>query len=298
MSSSPAPRFEVAGPDGRTLTVRVAGDPRGMPLLIHHGTPGSSLLYEPHARDAEELGIRLVAYDRPGYGGSTRNAGRSVADCAADVVAICDALGIDRLCTWGLSGGGPHALAIAALLPERVAAAATLASVAPFDTDGLDFTAGMGELNVEAFGASMGTEAEHRAQHERELASIRSATPATFVEEWRSILGGPDVEVLSEGLVEFALAQINDGIEPSSDGWFDDDLVFVKSWGFDVAAIRVPVLVWQGEQDLMVPFAHGRWLAAHVPGAEARLTPDDGHLTMLVRAFREVHEWLIDRFNG
>ena len=135
--------------------LREAGDPRGVPVVIHHGTPGSSLLYEPHVRDAEEQRDHpALAYDRPGYGGSTRQPGRSVADCAADVAAICDALGIDRFCTWGISGGGPHALATAALLPERVAAAAALASVAPFDAEGLDFTAGMGELNVESFAAS------------------------------------------------------------------------------------------------------------------------------------------------
>lgn len=167
--------FSVEGPGGRTLTVREAGDPAGVPVLIHHGTPSSSLLYEPHVRDAEEHGVRLVSYDRPGYGGSTRDPGRSVADCAADVAAICDALGIGRICTWGISGGGPHALATAALLPERVAAAAALASVAPFDAEGLDFTAGMGELNVESFNASRESEQAHRAQHEREVAMVQDA---------------------------------------------------------------------------------------------------------------------------
>jgi pimeloyl-ACP methyl ester carboxylesterase len=287
----------LPGPDGRTLTVREAGDPSGVPLLIHHGTPASSLLYEPHVRDAEERGIRLISYDRPGYGGSTRHAGRNAADCAADVAAICDALGVGRFCTWGVSGGGPHVLATAALLPDRVAAAASLAGVGPPDGEGLDFTAGMGELNVESFRAAAGTEEEHRAQHETEFASIRDATADGLLDAWGSVLSEPDVRVMTHGFARFALDNIRAGIEPSSDGWFDDDLVFTNPLGFELASIRVPVLVWQGEQDLMVPFAHGRWLAAHVPGAEARLTWEDGHLTILERHAGDVHQWLIDRFN-
>jgi pimeloyl-ACP methyl ester carboxylesterase len=287
----------LAGPDGRALTVREAGEPQGIPLLIHHGTPASSLLYEPHVRDAEERGIRLIAYDRPGYGGSTRQPGRNAADCAADVAAICDALGIERFCTWGVSGGGPHALATAALLPDRVAAAASIAGVAPADAEGLEFTAGMGELNIESFTAASGTYEEHRAQHDKEVASVRGATAEGLFEAWRSVLSAPDVEVLTHGFAQFALDNIRAGIEPSAEGWFDDDLVFTRPWGFDVASIEVPVLVWQGEQDLMVPFAHGRWLAAHVPGVESRLTWEDGHLTILERHVGDVHAWLIERFN-
>src|SRR5260221_10564616 len=139
----------IGTPDGRMLAVDEGGDASGVPVLVHYGTPGSRLLYEPHVRDAEERGIRLFSYDRPGYGGSSRDAGRTIASCAADVTAICDALGIDRFCVWGISGGGPHALATAALIPDRVAAAAALAPVAPFDAEGLDFYDGMGEQNIE-----------------------------------------------------------------------------------------------------------------------------------------------------
>ena len=167
----------IAAPDGRTLTVREGGDPGGVPVLAHHGTPGSSLRYEPHLQDAAARGIRLLSYDRPGYGASTRDPERNVADCAADVAAICDALGIERLCTYGASGGGPHTLAVAALLPDRVAAAAALASVAPFDADGLDFTAGMGEENVAGMLATREGEAAHplstRASSQASKASRR-----------------------------------------------------------------------------------------------------------------------------
>jgi pimeloyl-ACP methyl ester carboxylesterase len=288
--------LSVSTPDGRTLTVREGGDSQGVPVITCHGTPGSSVLYGPHLEDAKERGIRLIAYDRPGFGGSTRREGRNVGDGAEDVAAVCDALGIDRFCVWGVSGGGPHALAAAALLPERVAAAAALASVAPYDGEGLDFTAGMGEMNVESFKASAGSEEDHRAQHEVELAGVLAATADQLVAAWSSILGPADREVLTGELADFALENIRAGVEPSSDGWFDDDVVFVKPWGFDVASIRVPVLLWHGEQDKFVPFAHGVWLSEHIPGVEARLTAEDGHLTIGERRIDEVHAWLVEQF--
>src|SRR4051812_35476432 len=148
-------RRAIQGPDGRQLRVYDAGDPAGAALLYHHGTPSSGLLDEPWIEDARERGARLVGFDRPGYGGSTELPGRRVADVAGDVAAILDGLGIDRCVTWGVSGGGPHALACAALLPERISAVATLASVAPYDAEGLDWVEGMGEGNHREFAATL-----------------------------------------------------------------------------------------------------------------------------------------------
>src|SRR5262249_23726785 len=145
-----------------------------------------------HVRDAEERGIRLLAYDRPGYGLSTRRPGRAVADCAADVAAICDALEIERLCTWGASGGGPHVLAVAAQLPDRIGGAAALCSVAPIDAEGLDFTAGMGEQNVESIHAAQAGGEIHRAQHERDVAELTQVTPELLAEAWHTLLGAAD----------------------------------------------------------------------------------------------------------
>jgi pimeloyl-ACP methyl ester carboxylesterase len=141
----------VQTPDGRTLAVLQSGAPGGSPVLVHNGTPNTRHVYPPVSADAAARGLRLISYDRPGYGGSTPNPGRTVADCAADVRAICAALGIDRLATWGISGGGPHVLACAALLPDLVVAAASLASPAPFGADGLDWFAGMGQDNADDF---------------------------------------------------------------------------------------------------------------------------------------------------
>jgi len=282
--------------DGRRLRVREAGNPSGVPVLFLNGTPGSSLMYEPHVRDAEEKGIRLVSWDRPGYGGSTRHEGRSVADDAANATAVCDALGIDRFCAWGISGGGPHALALAALLPDRCAAAAALAPVAPYGAEGLDFTEGMGEQNVEEFGAIFEGDERHRELLERDRAELMSITPDQLVEAWQSLLGPADVEVTNGRLAAYILDCVRDGVGQSLDGWFDDDVAFVQPWGFELAAIRVPVLHWQGEQDKFVPFGHGVWLSQRIPDVESRLSAEDGHLTLAERRIPEVHAWLLERF--
>jgi pimeloyl-ACP methyl ester carboxylesterase len=277
------------------LAVAEGGDPNGVPVVVHHGTPGSGIHYSPLVEDAEAKGIRLIGYDRPGYGGSTRLRGRDVAACAADVAAICDALGIDRFCTWGISGGGPHALATAALLPGRVAAAGALAPVAPYDADGLDFFAGMGEQNIEEFGHVLEGDEPHLAALERDRAELLRITPDQLVEAWTTLLGPSDRAVLKGSLAEDVLEATRVGIEPSGDGWFDDDVAFTRPWGFDLASIRVPVQHWQGEQDKFVPFGHGVWLAEHIPGVESHLTSEDGHLTLAEHRVPEMHAWLLER---
>ena len=287
---------EVTTPDGRTLAVHEGGDPKGVPMLVHNGTPGSGLLYEPVVRDAEERGIRLFSYDRPGYGGSTRHEGRDIAACAADVASICDALGIERLCVWGISGGGPHTLATAALLPERVAAAAALAPVAPFDAEGLDFYEGMGEQNIEEFKAVAESDEVHRGHLERDREEMLAATPEGLVAAWTTLLGPADRAVLTGRLAEFLLASVREAIEPSLDGWFDDDVAFTLPWGFELDSIRVPVLHWQGEQDRFVPFGHGVWLSEHIPGVESHLSPDEGHLTLIESHIGDIHAWLVERY--
>jgi pimeloyl-ACP methyl ester carboxylesterase len=211
----------IQTPDGRWLEV-LASDGDGLPLLFHNGTPGGLTAFGPMTDAAAARGLRTVMYARPGYGESTPQPGRQVADCAADAAAVLDQLGADRFLTIGWSGGGPHALACAARLPGRCLAAASLAGVAPSRADGLDWLAEMGPENIEEFSAADG-------------------------------------------------------------------------WGFDVAdCSAVPVAVWQGDQDLMVPFDHGAWLAAHIPGARAHLRPGEGHLTLATRAYGQVLDDLLD----
>jgi pimeloyl-ACP methyl ester carboxylesterase len=292
----PARDHIVTTPDGRALRVGEDGDPGGVPVIAHHGTPGSRLLYRRWVEDATERGIRLIAYERPGYGGSDRHEGRSVADAAADVEAIADALGLDRLLTQGRSGGGPHALACAALLPDRVAAAATLAGVAPYDSEGLDFLAGMGEDNVEEFNAALEGPAKLAPLLEELTPRILSADAQELAAALKSLLSPPDVEVISDGFAEELIAMAREGIGERREGWLDDDLAFTRPWGFELDAIEVPLKLWQGRQDLMVPAAHGEWLAANIPGVEAVLSAEDGHLSIEHRRIGDVHAWLLERF--
>jgi pimeloyl-ACP methyl ester carboxylesterase len=286
----------VSGPGGRALRVREAGALDGMPAVVHHGTPGSRLFRESWAEDAAQRGVRLIGFDRAGYGGSDRNPGRVVADVAADVEAIADALGLDRIVTYGSSGGGPHALACAALLGDRVAAAATLCSVGPFDADDLDFLAGMGEDNIEELGAAVQGEDVLAPLLERLTEEVIAADPDELAEHMATLLSPPDVAVVNGGLAAELLGSMREGVGATRVGWVDDDLAFVRPWGFDLASIGVPVQLWQGRQDLMVPAAHGEWLAAHVPGVDAHLSDQDGHLSIEQNRIGDLHAWLLERY--
>ncbi len=282
-------------PDGRTLAVEEAGDLDGHPVLVHEGTPNSRHLYPPVAIDAASRGLRLISYDRPGYGGSSPQPGRSVADCAADVRAICAELGISRLAMWGISGGGPHVLACAALLPDLVTAAASLASPAPMDAEGLDYFAGMGELNADDIQLFLRDREAARAKLESDREEILAASPAEVVSGLRTLLSPTDAAVLKDALVDFLVYCHHEGLAPGGQGWWDDSVALGTGWGFELSGISIPVLLMHGRQDQFVPFGHGEWLAARIPGVEARLLDHDGHLTLLANRIPEVHAWLADR---
>jgi pimeloyl-ACP methyl ester carboxylesterase len=283
----------IATAEGRTLAVHSDGDPAGFPVVMHHGTPSSGLLYERHVELAREQGIRLVGYDRPGYGGSAREPGRSVSDCAADVDAIADALRLDRFATWGISGGGPHALACAALCDRRLVAAASLAAVAPQDAESLDWLAGMGDENHVEFGHAAAGEEQLRTYLAAEAEEIRAAGPDQLVAVMETLLGPEDRAVLSGAFAEYLLKADRHALADGVDGWVDDDLAFLAPWGFELSSIDRPVLLLHGDDDRFVPVAHGRWLADHIPGVEARIDAADGHLTLIERRLREVNEWLL-----
>jgi len=274
--------------DGRSLEVHELGDPDGFPIVFHHGTPGSGAIY---AR-WDTPGVRLIAYDRAGYGGSTRKAGRVVADVVADITALADALGLERFATWGLSGGGPHSLACAALCDERLVAAATLAGVGPWNAKGLDWLAGMGEGNLREFDLVLAGEDALRPAIERDRNGLLAATAAQLRHEMAPHLSPTDSEALTADLAEYFHSSMTHALADSADGWIDDNLAFVKPWGFELSTIARPVLVVQGGDDLMVPRQHGEWLAANVPGCEARIEEAHGHLTLAEHLVPEVHAWL------
>jgi pimeloyl-ACP methyl ester carboxylesterase len=280
--------------DGRQLAVYESGDPAGRPVLALYGTPMGGTPYTGHVEDARARGIRLVTYDRPGYGGSDPRPGREVADCIDDVVEIADALGLGRFGVWGVSGGGPHALACAALLGDRVAAVVSLAAVAPFEADGLDWWDGMGEDNLEEFGLTVEGREALQPYLQKQAAALASLGPSALNEIWASLLTPVDAAVATDDLAAFLLGNTNAALAERVDGWLDDDLAFARHWGFGLDEIAVPVLLLQGEQDRFVPPSHGRWLAERIPGVDARLLDDDGHLTLIEHRVPEVHGWLLE----
>jgi pimeloyl-ACP methyl ester carboxylesterase len=280
---------------GRELCVELAGEPDGKPILFHPGEPMSRHLYGGWVADAEKKGIRLIGYDRPGYGGSTPHPGYTVASIAADVQAIAEALGHDRLGIWGISGGGPYALACAALLPEVTVAVAAVASIAPYGVEGFDFFAGMGESNVEGFKLYFSDPAEARRDLREGREEILASTPEGLAEDIESLLSPADAEVLTGDLARWLTETNKVAVSPGDQGWWDDGVAHLTSWGFDLRDIRVPVKIWHGRQDRFVPVQHGQWLAATVPGAEADISDRDGHLTMIGR-IGEIHDWLLQHF--
>jgi pimeloyl-ACP methyl ester carboxylesterase len=278
--STDSPYVMVPTSDGRQLEVLVSGPAEGLPVVFHTGTPDGLVPYAPTTRAAADNGLRLVKYGRPGYGRSTPQPGRSVADVVADTVAVLDHLGAADFVTMGHSGGGPHALACAALLPDRCLAAASVAGVAPWDAEGLDVMAGMAPENVEEFGlATTGAEALTPFL-ETAAEELRTIEPAGVVEAFGGLVPEVDQLVLTGAVAEHYADSFHKAFETGIGGWLDDDLAFVRPWGFDLTDITVPVSIWQGEQDLMVPLAHGQWLAAHVPGATVHLSAEHGHLSL------------------
>jgi len=278
--------------DGRTLhayDTRVDGIASGpgspepsTPVFWLHGSPNIGSPPEPLFRTAEANGLHWVSYDRPGYGGSSPHDGRTVASAAADVAAVADALGIGRFAVLGHSGGGPHALACAALLPGRVIAAVSVSAPAPFDADGLDWLAGwspgIAAENRAAVAGRASLEAHWaRAEPEDMAAFFTEADMAALASSW-SWLAGVAGQAIDQG----------------NEGYLQDTLAGVQPWGFRPDAIRVPVFIMHGGQDKMVPRAHGEWLAAHCPPAESRIVADAGHITVL-DSTPQVLTWLAAR---
>jgi pimeloyl-ACP methyl ester carboxylesterase len=280
---------DIHVPDGRTLhayDTRADGSagPSDGPAAVfwHHGSPNIGSPPEPLFAAAEANGLRWISYDRPGYGGSGPHDGRTVGSAAADVAAIADTLGIGRFFVLGHSGGGPHALACAALLPERVIAAVSVSAPAPFDADGLDWFAGW----------TPGIAAENRA-----AAAGRAALEAHWAgaepEDMNTFFTGADLAAFVGGWSWLA-GVAGKAMEQGNEGYLEDTLASVRPWGFGPDAIAVPVLIMHGAADKMVPRSHGEWLAARCPAAELRIVPDAGHITVLDSA-PEALTWLAAR---
>jgi pimeloyl-ACP methyl ester carboxylesterase len=281
-------RLTVELADGRGLAALVAGPPDGRTLLFHTGTP-SGLVEAGQLFDiAAANGFRSVLYARPGYGSSSARHGRLVADAADDVAAVLDAVGAGRFVTAGWSGGGPHALATAALLGDRCVAAASIAGVAPYEATGLDWFAGMAQENVAEFGAAASSEDALTALLAQELTERPDIAASEVADALGGLLTATDRAALTGWFADYLAESMRTALTTGIAGWRDDDLAFVRGWGFSLDQISLPVAVWHGDQDAMVPFAHGEWLARHIPGARAHLVPGEGHLTLVSARFDEI----------
>lgn len=270
--------------DGRMLHLydAGAGDTDGrLAVFWHHGTPNIGAPPQPLFPAAARLGIRWLSYDRPGYGGSTPSPGRDVASAAGDVAAVADALGIGEFAVMGHSGGGPHALACAALLPERVLGVVSVAGLAPFAAQGLDWFAGMTPSGA----ASLRAAAEGRAAKESYEASDPEFDPHMFTPADHAALSGP---------WSWLRSVVGPAMEAGPGALIDDDLAYVAPWGFDPGQIRAPLLLLHGGQDRVVPASHGDWLARHCLSAELRRSPEDSHLSVL-NSGEAALEWLKEK---
>jgi pimeloyl-ACP methyl ester carboxylesterase len=270
----------VATADGRTLTIAEWGDLDGFPVFSLHGTPGSRFARHYDESAYANVGARVITYDRPGYGESDRLRRRRVVDSVADVSTIADSLGIERFAVSGGSWGGPHSLAVAARLPERVTRAACVAGVAPFDMPGFDWFAGMDAVNIDEMGWALegedvlAREVERMAAAwlERVAKDPSKAGEVEFSEADRAVMARPEQQ-------EVTRQMLNEAFRHGVWGYVDDALCLVQPWGFDVTEIRVPTRVLYGLTDVLVPRQHGEWLGQNVPNAEVVIDEQGGHFS-------------------
>jgi pimeloyl-ACP methyl ester carboxylesterase len=275
----------------RRLAVDVSGAGHGMPVFLLHGTPGSRHGPKPRGKVLYTLGIRLIAYDRPGYGGSSPRHGRTVADAAADVEAIADSLGIDRFAVLGRSGGGPHALACAALLPDRVTRTAALVSVARPDAD-LNWFDGMNRSNIHDFAAAA-ADPLGLVQSITARADRTKRDPESLVVALESEMHAADHRVVKDVAMRRLLADTyREALREGPHGWIDDVLALRRDWGFQLESIVGPVLLWHGREDNFAPASHSEWLASRIYRAEIMVQAGAAHFGA-VEIVPEMLRWLV-----
>ena len=271
----------VATPDGRSVDVWLAGPEGGPVVVVHHGTPSHGKPDRTMQAAAQAVfGVRLVCPTRPGYAARRRARAGASPTSRTTSARRAGPPGAERAATAGWSGGGPHALATAAVLQGRIVAVASVAEVGPYGESDLDFLDGMGQDNLDEFGAAIDGESPLRAYLDAARPALLEVTSEQLVGELGSLLPPPDVRVLTGEFGEDLAAGFRTSLRPGVEGWLEDDLAFTHPWGFELDQVRVPAFVWQGDQDLMVPVAHGRWLASALPDARPHLLSGEGHLSI------------------
>jgi pimeloyl-ACP methyl ester carboxylesterase len=278
----------IEAPDGRILEIATCGDSKKPTVFFHHGSPGAVATMKLMASLCERADICLVTMSRAGYGKSSRREGRSVASIVDDARAVLDALGRTTYVSLGWSGGGPHSLACAALDTPRCVAGVTLAGVAPMDVD-LDWTEGMGRENIDEFALARVGGANYEAHMVEVAAQLGAATADNIIDLFSGLLSDVDVTALARCDIREQFAEATRlAFERGWSGYYDDDRAFFSPWGFDPTEILAPVHVWYGDEDLMVPPTHGKWLASHLPTARSHHFSSEGHLSLYLNHLNEL----------
>jgi pimeloyl-ACP methyl ester carboxylesterase len=278
------PQFKLK--DGRELEILDNGINSDSAIVFHHGTPGHASMWFDWHEAAAEMGIRALSYSRAGYGTSDRNPGRSVASINDDIAQLLDAKGVTKFVSIGWSGGGPHC--IANTFEPRNVGAISLAGVGAYGVNDLDFLEGMGPENHDEFGAALKGETSIDQWMDKNAAPMKVVTGDQIREAFGGLIGDADKRVLEGDAADQMAASMRSALAVSFDGWIDDDLVFVKNWGFDLSAIAKPVFLWQGDDDFMVPHAHSYWLEKHIPTATLSFKPGEGHISLGIRYRSEI----------
>jgi len=278
------PQFKLK--DGRELEILDNGINSDSAIVFHHGTPGHASMWSDWLESAASAGIRAIAYSRAGYGTSDRHPGRSVISINNDIAQILDGKNIEKFVSIGWSGGGPHCLANT--LEPRNVGAISLAGVGAYGIGDLDFLAGMGPENHDEFGAALKGEAVIDKWMQDNAGSMKSVTGAEIREAFGGLIGDADKAVLEGEAADHMAASMRSALAVSFDGWIDDDLVFIKPWGFDLASITKPVFIWQGDDDFMVPHAHSYWLEKHIPTATLSFKSGEGHISLVIKYRTEI----------
>jgi len=278
----------VKSSDGRNLCVQTFGDPSERAVLFHSGTWEGRTLYPPLIEDAKRFGLFVIGYDRPGYGGSTAQPGRTIADHAADLTAIAKHLEITRLATIGFSGGGSHAVASAVLLPDLIVASVAFCPLRPIETPNVGLISKEEENPRPIFNPLSA-----RPPLEKEREEILAISQEGIKEVNMAF---PEKERVSAAFLDFHYGSMKAAIEPGVEGPVDDIRAYYTPWGLDLKTNRIPIGIWHGKADATVPYTHGEWLAANTPRTQVRLTETDSHRSIFENSYDEAMEWLLPHF--